>query len=285
MQICRTKSEIREVVSAWREEGRTIGLVPTMGALHQGHLSLLDISGKNAARTAASIFINPLQFAPHEDFESYPRDLEADYQKLQERGCDVVFAPERAALFADDFSTNISVGGLGENHCAITRPHFFDGVATIVAKLFMIVKPDIAVFGEKDFQQLAVIRRMVRDLDIDVRIFAGPILRETDGLAMSSRNMYLTPDERAAAPALQQTLLSAARAAIAPDAGWEKIRTSAVQSLRDAGFGEIDYVNLVDAASLEEIERADRPARILAAAWMGRTRLIDNVPAGPGDPG
>lgn len=280
MLICKTKSEIRDVVSNWRRCGETVALTPTMGALHEGHLSLVDIAKANADRVVATIFVNPLQFAPHEDFDAYPRDLDSDLEKLKARGCDVVFTPERASLFADDFSTNISISGVGENHCAVTRPHFFDGVATIVTKLFMIVRPDIAVFGEKDFQQLAVIRRMVRDLDVDIEIVGAPIRRESDGLAMSSRNLYLTPEERAAAPVLYQTLVQSAEAAAGAD--WRAIRDGAIETLKDAGFGPIDYINLVDASSLEEIDRADRPARILAAAWLGRTRLIDNVPAGPG---
>ena len=279
MLICRTKNEIRDMVSRWRSDGETVGVAPTMGALHEGHLSLIDIAKSHAARTVATIFVNPLQFAPNEDFDAYPRDLGSDLEKLEARGCDVVFAPERAALFADDFSTNISIGGVGENHCAITRPHFFDGVATIVTKLFMIVRPDIAVFGEKDFQQLAVIRRLVRDLDMDIGVIGAPIMREPDGLAMSSRNLYLTPQERTAAPALYKALSQAAEAAT--DAQWPAVRARAIETLKGVGFGTVDYINLVDAGSLEEIDHADRPARILAAAWLGRTRLIDNVPAGP----
>lgn len=279
MQISETKSSIREIVEAWRSAGETAALVPTMGALHEGHLSLIDMAKKNASRVVASVFVNPLQFGPNEDFDTYPRDLEADLEKLKARGCNAVFTPERAALFAEDFSTKISVSGVGENHCAVSRPQFFDGVATIVMKLLMIVKPDVAVFGEKDFQQLAVIRRFVRDLDVDMRILGAPIMREPDGLAMSSRNLYLTAEERAAAPELHRTLLRSAEAA--GEADWPTVRETAIQALQDAGFGKVDYINLVDAASLEEIDRADRPARILAAAWLGRTRLIDNVTAGP----
>jgi len=280
MLICRTKKEIRAVVSGWRADGEKIGVVPTMGALHEGHLSLVDIARDSADRVVATIFVNPLQFGPNEDFDQYPRDLESDLEKLKERGCDVVFAPERASLFDEDFSTNVSVGGVSENHCAVTRPQFFDGVATIVTKLFMIVRPDVAVFGEKDFQQLAVIRRLVRDLDLDILIIGAPIMREPDGLAMSSRNLYLTPEERAAAPSLHEALLRVAERAEGAD--WPTVRAEAVKTLEAAGFKSVDYINLVDVTSLEEIERADRPARILAAAWLGRTRLIDNVPAGPG---
>ena len=281
MIICKTKEEIRDLVSRWRAAGETIAVVPTMGALHEGHLSLVDIAKRCATRIVATIFVNPLQFAPHEDFSAYPRDFDGDLAKLKACGVDAAFTPERAALFADDFSTNISVGGLRENHCAVTRPQFFDGVATIVAKLFMIVRPDAAVFGEKDFQQLAVIRRLVRDLDMEIEIIGGPTVREADGLAMSSRNLYLTPEERAAAPTLNRVLEASAEAAGVADADWPAIRDDAIARLEAAGFEKVDYINLVDAATLEEIARADRPARILAAAWLGKTRLIDNVAAGP----
>jgi pantoate--beta-alanine ligase len=279
MNVVGSKDEIRALVAAWRKAGERVAIVPTMGALHEGHLSLVDVARAHATRVVATIFVNPLQFAPGEDFETYPRDFEGDLSKLKERGCDACFTPERKSLFADDFSTTVSVAGVGENHCSLTRPHFFDGVATIVTKLLMITRPDIAVFGEKDFQQLAVIRRFVRDLDIDVEIIGAPIVREPDGLAMSSRNLYMSESERAAAPALFSALSRAADAAL--DAPWPDICAQVEVDLRAAGFGKIDYINLVARDSLVEIDRADRPARILAAAWMGDTRLIDNVAAGP----
>ncbi len=279
MLVVETKNEVRSLVDSWREAGERVALVPTMGALHEGHLSLVDVVRAHATRVVATIFVNPLQFAPGEDFDTYPRDFEGDLSKLKKRGCDACFTPERASLFADDFSTTVSVAGVGENHCALTRPHFFDGVATIVTKLLMITRPDIAVFGEKDFQQLAVIRRFVRDLDIDVEIVGAPIVRESDGLAMSSRNLYLSGSERAAAPALFKALSAAADAA--RNALWADIGVQVEADLRAAGFSKVDYVHLVDRDSLVDIDRADRPARILAAAWMGETRLIDNVAAGP----
>ena len=277
MKICRTKSEIQLVLTDLRKGGRTIGAVPTMGALHDGHLSLVDIAARECDVAVATIFVNPLQFAPHEDFDAYPRTLESDGALLAERGCDILFAPERAGLFPSDFSTTVSVAGVGENHCAVARPHFFDGVATIVAKLLLILRPDVAVFGEKDFQQLAVIRRMVRDLDIDVRVLGGPTVRESDGLAMSSRNQYLSASERAIAPALFRTICEAGERISAPGAKWSEIGVWARDAIIDAGFSSVDYVDFVDAASLENIDAAGPEARILTAARLGETRLIDNI--------
>ena len=277
MIICKTKEEIRALIADWRGEGCSIGAVPTMGALHEGHLSLVDAAAQECDRVVASIFVNPLQFAPHEDFDAYPRDLEGDGAKLAERGCSAVFAPDRASLFPSDFSTNISVGGLRENHCAIARPHFFDGVATVVAKLLLILRPDAAVFGEKDFQQLAVIRRMTRDLDIDTRIIGGPTVREPDGLAMSSRNEYLSDEERAIAPALFHTIVEAGERISASDAKWSEVGAWAASAILDAGFTTVDYVHFVDAATLEALDCAGPEARILAAARLGNTRLIDNI--------
>lgn len=277
MIICKTKEEIRALIADWRSERRSIGAVPTMGALHEGHLSLIDAAACQCDRVVVSIFVNPLQFAPHEDFDAYPRNLESDAAKLAERGCNAVFAPERASLFPPDFSTNISVGGLRENHCAIARPHFFDGVATIVAKLLLILRPDVAVFGEKDFQQLAIIRRMARDLDIDARIIGGPTVREPDGLAMSSRNEYLSAEERAIAPALFRTIMEAGKRISAPGAKWSDVGAWATNAILEAGFTSVDYVHFVDAATLEPLDAAGPKARILAAARLGNTRLIDNI--------
>ncbi len=281
MIICKTKSEIRALMTQWRQEGQTIGAVPTMGALHEGHLSLIDVAARECDRVVASVFVNPLQFAPHEDFDAYPRDLESDGAMLSGRGCQALFAPERVSLFPADFSTNISVAGVGENHCAIARPHFFDGVATIVAKLLLILRPDVAVFGEKDFQQLAVIRRMVRDLDVDVRILGGPTVREADGLAMSSRNQYLSADERAIAPALFRTIRQAGERVSAPGAKWSEIGAWATGEILAAGFTSVDYVDFVDAATLEMIDQAGPEGRILTAARLGETRLIDNIAVAP----
>lgn len=281
MIICRTKSEIRAAAAQWSRAGETVGVVPTMGALHEGHLTLVDVAARECDRVIATVFVNPLQFAPHEDFDAYPRDLESDGALLAGRGCDGLFAPAQSELFAPDFSTNISVGGVGEGHCAVARPHFFDGVATIVAKLLLVVLPDIAVFGEKDFQQLAVIRRMVRDLDLGVDILSAPIVREADGLAMSSRNQYLSAAERAIAPALHSAIKAAADAIAAPGAAWSDIGAIARDEILAAGFSSVDYVNFVRAVDLETIDRAGPSARILAAARLGETRLIDNIAVAP----
>jgi len=277
MIICRTKSEIQAALAEKRKDGASIGAVPTMGGLHEGHFSLVDIAKRSCDCVVATIFVNPLQFAPHEDFDAYPRDLEKDAGRLADRGCDILFAPERAGLFPEDFSTTVSVGGVGENHCAVARPHFFDGVATIVAKLLLILRPDIAVFGEKDFQQLAVIRRMVRDLDMDVRILGGPTVRESDGLAMSSRNEYLSARERAIAPALFRIISEAGEKISTPGAHWSDIGAWAEGALIDAGFASVDYVDFVDAGSLRFLDAGGPEARILAAARLGETRLIDNI--------
>ena len=283
MIICKTKPELQQILKKWRREGARIDAVPTMGALHQGHLSLIDTAKEKSDRVAATIFVNPLQFGPNEDFKTYPREMERDLEMLKAEGCDLVFTPDHGELFAPDFSTNISVGGVGEGHCAETRPQVFDGVATIVAKLLMILSPDCAVFGEKDFQQLTVIKRLVRDLDMGIEIIGAPIIRDTDGLAMSSRNQYLTPSERAAASALYETINLAAAKFAEGGAGWQRIHDWAAARILKAGFSKVDYLNMADAQTLEPMDEPDRPARLLAAAWIGRTRLIDNIAVtGPG---
>ncbi|MEM8935681.1 MAG: pantoate--beta-alanine ligase [Pseudomonadota bacterium] len=281
MIILNEKTEIQARLETWRRDGERIGVAPTMGALHEGHLSLIDALKSRCDRVVATIFVNPLQFAPSEDFSTYPRDMEGDLAQLRERGCDAVFAPDREALFPNDFSTTVSVGDLRENHCALTRPQFFDGVATIVAKFLMILRPDAAVFGEKDYQQLQVIRRMARDLDMGIEIIGAPIIREPDGLAMSSRNAYLSHDERRAAPALFKTLTWAARESQASKLAWSNITAQAEQRLTRAGYSSLEYFNLVDANTLEVLESPRDEARILAAAWIGKTRLIDNIAVAP----
>ncbi len=283
MIICKTKPNVRETLAGWRKAGDRIGAVPTMGALHQGHLSLVETANRMSDRTVVSVFVNPLQFGPNEDFDTYPREIDRDLEVLEAKGCDLVFAPDRADLFPPDFSTNISVAGVGEDHCANSRPLFFGGVATIVTKLLMILSPDLAVFGEKDYQQLTVIRRLVRDLDIDVDIVGAPTIREEDGLAMSSRNQYLSPKERAVAPMLYETLNVVATRLAGKDADWNDIRAWAITRLESAGFSRIDYLNFVDATTLAHIRKADRPGRLLAAALIGNTRLIDNIPVNPAD--
>lgn len=278
MIICKTKTELRKTLQEMRDAGERIGAVPTMGALHDGHLSLVDKANAMGAQSVATIFVNPLQFGPNEDFADYPRTMDRDLGLLEAQGCDVGFAPVGTDLVPPDFSTKISVAGVGEDHCANSRPQFFDGVATIVTKLLIILSPDFAVFGEKDYQQLMVITRLVRDLDLDVEIIGSPTVRETDGLAMSSRNQYLSSEERSIAPKLYETLTLAAEKIATTGADWNEIHDWATSHLLSAGFSGIDYLNLVDAKSLSHIAVADSPARLLAAAWIGKTRLIDNIP-------
>ena len=272
----RTVRALRARVKAWRDDSETIALVPTMGALHQGHLSLVDIANKKADRTIVTIFVNPAQFAPNEDFSSYPRDEKRDNAALSERGTDLVFSPNHAEIYPPDFSTSVSVGGLSEGLCGASRPHFFGGVATVVTKLLLQALPDIAVFGEKDYQQQLIIRRLVRDLNIPVKIVTGPIIREADGLAMSSRNAYLSTKDRAAAPRLYQTLRDIS-AKLASGKTTGQVLPRAKRQLKAAGF-EIDYLEVMDPDNLIPIKgRITGKARLFAAATLGATRLIDNL--------
>ena len=280
MIICNTKAEVKSLIAKWQQDGLTHAAVPTMGALHEGHLSLVDTAVNHADRVIASIFVNPIQFGPSEDFDTYPRDLARDGALLEARGCHAVFAPAREEVFADDFSTRVSVSQVSEGFCGDARPGFFEGVATIVTKLFNILEPDTAVFGEKDFQQLAVIRRLVRDLDMSVKIVGAPTVREPDGLAMSSRNAYLSVEERQVAPVLHQAMVQA-RENLEAGAAINVVRDLALDTLIKAGFRKVDYFDLADALSLTRLDRADRPAQLLVAAWLGKTRLIDNISIAP----
>ncbi|MBF0356313.1 MAG: pantoate--beta-alanine ligase [Alphaproteobacteria bacterium] len=270
-------AELRASVSAWQKEGLKVGLVPTMGALHEGHLSLLSKAREQADRVVVSIFVNPTQFGPNEDFSRYPRQEEADLSLLKQAGCDLAYLPTVAAMYPQGFSTTISLSGVSEGLCGNCRPGHFSGVATVVAKLLLQGLPDLAVFGEKDYQQLQVIKRLVRDLDIPVHILGAPTLREADGLAKSSRNAYLTPEERKIAPVLYRLLFEAARRVQAEEAA-SRACSDAAKGLIKAGFAKIDYLEVRDADSLAPVEHPIAPARILGAAWLGRTRLIDNLP-------
>src|SRR5690348_1551928 len=248
-----------------------------MGALHAGHMALIDEAKKRADRIAASIFVNPAQFGPNEDLARYPRREAEDARMLEEAGCDLLWAPAVADVYPDGFSTKISVAGVSERWEGEARPGHFDGVATVVAKLLLSVRPDVALFGEKDFQQLAVIRRMAADLNIAVEIVRVPTVREGDGLALSSRNAYLSPDERQRAVALPNALKAAREAILAGSPVGTALR-EAKQSLVDAGFLRIDYFALVDAARLEPLDAPAGEMRLIAAAVIGTTRLIDNLP-------
>lgn len=276
VQLARELSAVREAVGALRAEGGSVALVPTMGALHDGHIRLVTRAREMADHVVASIFVNPAQFGEGEDFESYPRTEEDDRAKLEAAGCDLLWAPPPGEVYPDGFATAISVSGVTEGLCSGSRPYHFDGVATVVAKLFNQILPDYALFGEKDYQQLALIRRMARDLDFQIEIIGVPTVREEDGLALSSRNAYLTADERARAVALPNALSEAASAIGAGEMVSDAL-IAAKAKLFEAGFAPIDYVELRDAETLEPVDVLERPARLLAAARMGKTRLIDNI--------
>jgi pantoate--beta-alanine ligase len=265
-----------ELARARADISGTLALVPTMGALHAGHMALVAEAKKRADRVAASIFVNPTQFGTGEDFGRYPRQEEQDARTLEDGGCDLLWTPSVHDIYPDGFATKISVSGVTERWEGEVRPGHFDGVATVVAKLLLSVRPDVALFGEKDFQQLAVIRRMVADLDIPVEIVAVPTLREADGLALSSRNAYLLPDEREQAAVLPRTL-QAARAAILGGTPVMEVLREAKILLCDGGFSRVDYFALVDAGTLEPLDEPKGEMRLIAAAVIGATRLIDNI--------
>jgi pantoate--beta-alanine ligase len=255
----------------------TLALVPTMGALHAGHLALVAEARKQAKQVAASIFVNPTQFGPNEDLARYPRREAEDARMLEEAGCDLLWMPSVADIYPEGFSTTVHVAGVSERWEGEARPGHFDGVATVVAKLLLSVRPDVALFGEKDFQQLAVIRRLVADLAIEARILGVPTVRESDGLALSSRNAYLSAEERSRAVALPSAL-TAARDAIRAGASVATALRDAKQALVDAGFLRIDYLALVDASTLDPLDAPRGEMRLIAAAVIGTTRLIDNLP-------
>lgn len=283
--IVRTVEELRGHTGQWRRAGQTIGLVPTMGALHDGHISLAQIAKDKADRLIVSIFVNAKQFSPNEDFDQYPRDEDADLAKLAAVQADLVFLPSAEEMYGEGFATTIHVDHLTRDLCGATRPRLFDGVTTIVTKLLLQTNPHIAVFGEKDYQQLLVIRRLVRDLDIAVTILSGPTKREPDGLAISSRNQYLTPEQRGVAAQLNR-ILSDTADEIAQGSGIALQVALATSKLTDAGFDGTDYLEVRDADTLKPIDQLERPARILGAVWLGTTRLIDNreiLPSESGD--
>ncbi|WP_184014623.1 pantoate--beta-alanine ligase [Sphingobium boeckii] len=280
MQTVSDLQSLRAAIGSFRDDGLSIALVPTMGALHAGHMALIEEAKRRADRVVASIFVNPRQFAPNEDLDAYPRKEKADAAMLEEAGCALLWLPDVAAMYPAGFATNVSVSGVTDGLDGAARPGHFDGVATVVSKLFNQVRPDVALFGEKDYQQLAVIRRMAIDLDMGLEVLGVPTQREEDGLALSSRNAYLSPEEREAARALPRALGDAARA-IAGGGDVAEALAKAVASLEKAGFGPIDYISLNDAETLAPMKTLARPARLLAAARMGRTRLIDNLPIEP----
>lgn len=279
MRVISELDELREWAGG-REAPRPRVLVPTMGALHEGHLSLVDIARRQAGEsgeTVATIFVNPAQFAPHEDFDSYPRNPEEDLAMLESRGTDLVFTPERDAIFAADASTKVIEESAGEGLESLSRPGFFSGVCTVVAKLFNLIQPDAAVFGEKDFQQLAVIKRMVRDLHFPIEIIAGPTIREEDGLAMSSRNAYLDAEERRQAAVISRALNEARDSIERGRAGDSTLLSQIRRRIEEQPLAEIDYVELVDPDTLQPVDSAGSGGLIAVAVFFGKTRLIDNL--------
>jgi len=281
VQIIRELEALRQAVAEYRGSGKRIALVPTMGALHAGHMALIEEGLRRADAVIASIFVNPRQFGPNEDLAAYPRRERTDAQMLEKHGCAILWAPAVETMYPEGFATTVSVSGVSEVLEGAARPGHFDGVSTVVLKLLNQVQPDIALFGEKDWQQLAVIRRMATDLDLPVEIHGVPIERDDQGLALSSRNAYLSEEELVAARTLPRALGEAA-AAIGRGEPAEAALAAATARLAEAGFTDIDYVTLRDAATLQPIEAlGEAPARLLAAARMGPARLIDNLPVEP----
>ena len=276
MEVIRTIAELRQHTSRWRIAGQTIGLIPTMGALHNGHLSLIKLAQGKCDRVIATIFVNPRQFLPNEDFDEYPRNEESDIQKLIEMGVDLLFAPKAPEMYQPDASTTVVISKLTDCLCATSRPGFFDGVGTVVTKLLIQALPDLAIFGEKDYQQLLVIKRLTRDLDIPAEIVGAPTIREADGLAVSSRNVFLSQTNRETASRVFE-LLKKTATAIAQGNDVLVACEEARSELMLAGFSEIDYFEARHSETLELIQSFENSGRLFAAVWLGSTRLIDNL--------
>lgn len=274
--IVRTVAELRTIVADWRRQDMKVAVVPTMGALHEGHLSLVQAALAQADRVIVTLFVNPKQFNNAADLAAYPRTEHEDAAKLAPAGADVLYAPDADQIYPDGFATTVSVGGVSEGLCGAFRPGHFDGVATVVAKLFLQTGADLAFFGEKDFQQLHVVRRMARDLDIPITVVGCPTVRETDGLAMSSRNVRLSSAEREVAPRLASTLLEAATR-LSGGAPVDQTLAEARTAILAAGFKQVEYLELRAEEDLSPLQNLDRPARLLVASWLGESRLIDNL--------
>lgn len=276
MKIVKTVDEVRAQVKEWRKEGLSVGLVPTMGYLHEGHQSLIKKSVEQNDRTVVSVFVNPMQFGPTEDLESYPRDLEADARLVESTGGDLIFNPEPEEMYKDGFCSFVNMTGLPDALCGLIRPVHFKGVCTVVNKLFNIVKPDRAYFGEKDAQQLAIIMRMVKDLNMDIEIVGCPIIREADGLAKSSRNIYLTPEERKAAVILSKSVALGKKMVAEGEKDAKKIVTAMKELINSEPLATIDYVEMVDMDTMKAIDEVKGHVLCAMAVKFGKARLIDN---------
>ncbi|MBE6852629.1 MAG: pantoate--beta-alanine ligase [Ruminococcus sp.] len=275
MLVVKTIREVREIVKQWRKEDLSVGFVPTMGYLHEGHQSLIRAAGEND-RVVVSIFVNPMQFGPKEDLATYPRDLEHDKEKCIEAGADLIFAPDVSEMYEDNFQAFVDMNLLTQELCGLTRPCHFRGVCTVVTKLFNIVKPDRAYFGKKDAQQLAIIKRMVADLNMDIEIIGCPIIREADGLARSSRNVYLDTQERKAALVLSKAVNKASELINSGERNSETIVSAMTQIISAEPLAKIDYVKVVSLDTMQQISEINNSALIALAVYIGKTRLIDN---------
>lgn len=280
MKLVKNIDEVRKTVKEWKKQGLTVGLVPTMGYLHEGHASLIDASVKNNDRTVVSDFVNPIQFGPKEDLASYPRDINHDSALCEEHGADLLFNPEPSEMYDDMFCTHVDMDVLTKELCGLSRPTHFRGVCTVVTKLFNIVTPDNAYFGQKDAQQLAVIKRMVKDLNMDIEIHGCPIVREADGLAKSSRNTYLSADERKAALILSKTVELGKKMVSSGETDSKTITDAMKKNIETEPLAKIDYVKIVDALTMQQTEKISGSILCAMAVYIGKTRLIDNFIVG-----
>lgn len=276
MKIVSSVNDVRQSVKEWKKQGLKVGLVPTMGYLHEGHKSLIDRAVKENDKVVVSIFVNPIQFGPNEDLDKYPRDLERDSKLCEEAGASLIFHPEKEDMYFDDFCTHVNMDGLTKELCGKKRPVHFGGVCTVVSKLFNIVTPDKAYFGQKDAQQLAIVKRMVRDLNFDIEVVGCPIIREEDGLAKSSRNTYLSPEERKAAVILSKSLKIGKKAIEEGERDSKKVIELISNNIETEPLAKIDYVDIVDAISVEPVSQIKGTVLVAMAVYIGKTRLIDN---------
>jgi pantoate--beta-alanine ligase len=277
MKIIRTVKEMHSYSESFRKAGKTLSLVPTMGFLHEGHLSLMREAKKKSDVLVVSVFVNPIQFGPGEDYDAYPRNFERDREMVEAIGCDCIYAPKVSEMYPDGYQTSVQVDKVIKNLCGTTRPAHFNGVTTVVAKLFNAVKPHLSIFGEKDFQQLIVIKRMVFDLNMDIDVIGMPIVREEDGLAMSSRNKYLTPDERMAALCLSQSLFEAKKMFEAGERSAEVLIDHVKNIICSKGTGKIDYIKICDVVNLEDCFFIEKDSVMALAVYFNKARLIDNI--------